>query len=79
MGNSAIENVFIIIIINIIIIMVHRDEPECHMCCLCLQPDLSSLKLEADCMWRQFMSAMVPEITNLVRFCKKLPGRLCVV
>ena len=29
-------------------------------------------------MWRQFISAMVPEITNLVKFCKKLPGRFSV-
>ena len=45
---------------------------------LCVQPDLSKLKLEADSMWRQFISAMVPEITNLVKFCKKLPGRFSV-
>ena len=45
---------------------------------LWVQPDLSKLKLEADSMWRQFISAMVPEITNLVKFCKKLPGRFSV-
>ncbi|XP_076447554.1 uncharacterized protein LOC143284606 isoform X2 [Babylonia areolata] len=39
-------------------------------------PDASSEKLKADAafMWQQFVSAMVPEITKVVKFCKKLPG-----
>lgn len=26
-------------------------------------------------MWGQFLSNMVPEITNVVKFCKRLPGK----
>ncbi|XP_036357191.1 nuclear hormone receptor family member nhr-48 isoform X2 [Octopus sinensis] len=28
----------------------------------------------SDLMWRQFLTNMVPEITNVVQFCKRLPG-----
>ncbi|KAK7499613.1 hypothetical protein BaRGS_00009265, partial [Batillaria attramentaria] len=37
-------------------------------------PDMSKLTLDANNVWQQFMSAMVPEITKCVKFCKKLPG-----
>ncbi|XP_041350395.1 probable nuclear hormone receptor HR3 [Gigantopelta aegis] len=39
-----------------------------------LMPDFSKLSLTADSMWKQFLSNMVPEITKVVQFCKKLPG-----
>ncbi|KAL8569184.1 hypothetical protein ACOMHN_035454 [Nucella lapillus] len=39
-----------------------------------LIPDLSRLNLNPDDIWQKFMIAMVPEITRVVRFCKKLPG-----
>lgn len=39
-----------------------------------LNPEPDRLKRNAEIMWQQFVSAMVPEITNVVRFCKKLPG-----
>lgn len=32
------------------------------------------LSLNPSAMWQQFLSAMVPEITKVVKFCKKLPG-----
>ncbi|KAL8617439.1 hypothetical protein ACOMHN_064042 [Nucella lapillus] len=39
-----------------------------------LKPDPDKLNKNADIMWKQFLSAMVPEITKVVKFCKKLPG-----
>lgn len=36
--------------------------------------NLAQLKLEANNMWQMFMTSMVPEITQVVKFCKKLPG-----
>jgi hypothetical protein len=39
-----------------------------------LQNDMRKLKLEADMMWKQLINSMVPEITLVVKFCKKLPG-----
>ena len=41
---------------------------------LYFQPDFSKLSLTADSMWKQFLNNMVPEITKVVQFCKKLPG-----
>ncbi|XP_025106188.1 nuclear receptor subfamily 1 group D member 2-like isoform X2 [Pomacea canaliculata] len=37
-------------------------------------PDLSSLSLSPTSIWQKFVSSMVPEITKVVKFCKKLPG-----
>ncbi|XP_067682976.1 nuclear receptor subfamily 1 group D member 1-like isoform X3 [Haliotis asinina] len=37
-------------------------------------PDMSKLSLNADSMWQGFLTQMVPEITNVVKFCKRLPG-----
>ncbi|XP_059138741.1 nuclear receptor ROR-beta-like [Physella acuta] len=37
-------------------------------------PDIVKLSLNPSAMWQQFLSAMVPEITKVVKFCKKLPG-----
>lgn len=37
-------------------------------------PDLVMLSLSPTAMWQQFLSSMVPEITKVVKFCKKLPG-----
>lgn len=37
-------------------------------------PDISKLSLSSSSVWQQFLSSMVPEITKVVKFCKKLPG-----
>ncbi|BFZ10808.1 hypothetical protein BsWGS_13847 [Bradybaena similaris] len=37
-------------------------------------PDMSKLSLSASSVWQQFLTSMVPEITKVVKFCKKLPG-----
>ncbi|CAL1529091.1 unnamed protein product [Lymnaea stagnalis] len=37
-------------------------------------PDLVMLSLSPTAMWQQFLASMVPEITKVVKFCKKLPG-----
>ncbi|KAL5013634.1 hypothetical protein ScPMuIL_007904 [Solemya velum] len=39
-----------------------------------MMPDISQLTLEAKSMWQQFITNMVPEITLVVKFCKRLPG-----
>ncbi|XP_076469714.1 nuclear receptor subfamily 1 group D member 1-like [Babylonia areolata] len=38
------------------------------------QPELSRLTLDPNDIWQRFISATVPEITRVVKFCKKLPG-----
>jgi len=40
-----------------------------------LQPDFSKLSLEPKMMWQKFVNNMVYEVTQVVRFCKKLPGK----
>lgn len=39
-----------------------------------LLPDFSKLSIDANTMWQQFVQNMVPEITLVVKFCKKIPG-----
>ncbi|XP_033745087.1 probable nuclear hormone receptor HR3 [Pecten maximus] len=42
--------------------------------CKTAMPDLSKLSLNPDMMWKQFLQNMVPEITQAVKFCKRIPG-----
>ncbi|XP_021376120.1 nuclear receptor ROR-beta-like [Mizuhopecten yessoensis] len=42
--------------------------------CTAVLPDLSTLSLDPDMMWKQFLQNMVPEITQAVKFCKRIPG-----
>ncbi|XP_063448093.1 uncharacterized protein LOC134727640 [Mytilus trossulus] len=37
-------------------------------------PDFSKMKIDPSKMWEQFVQNMVPEITMVVKFCKKIPG-----
>nr|XP_034306943.1 retinoic acid receptor gamma-like isoform X1 [Crassostrea gigas] len=37
-------------------------------------PDFSKLVINPNSIWQQFVSQMVPEITLVVKFCKKIPG-----
>ncbi|KAH9504773.1 hypothetical protein Btru_061934 [Bulinus truncatus] len=37
-------------------------------------PEIVHLSLSPTVLWQQFLSSMVPEITKVVKFCKKLPG-----
>ncbi|KAK6993821.1 nuclear receptor subfamily 1 group D member 1 [Biomphalaria glabrata] len=37
-------------------------------------PEIVQLSLSPSAMWQQFLSSMIPEITKVVKFCKKLPG-----
>ncbi|XP_060075003.1 nuclear receptor ROR-beta-like [Ylistrum balloti] len=37
-------------------------------------PDFSELSLDPGMMWKQFLQNMVPEITQAVKFCKRIPG-----
>lgn len=39
------------------------------------QPDFSKLAINPNSVWQQFVSQMVPEITLVVKFCKKIPGK----
>ena len=39
-----------------------------------LLPDFSKMKIDPSKMWEQFVQNMVPEITMVVKFCKKIPG-----
>ena len=40
-----------------------------------LQPDPTTLGGDPSKMWDQFVANMVPVITRVVRFCKRLPGK----
>ncbi|KAK3101181.1 hypothetical protein FSP39_001572 [Pinctada imbricata] len=37
-------------------------------------PDFSKLTINPNMVWQQFTTAMVPEITLVVKFCKQIPG-----
>lgn len=39
-----------------------------------LLPDFSKMKIDPGKMWEQFVANMVPEITMVVKFCKRIPG-----